>query len=314
MRISGFCFLRNADSLGYPFRESIASALPLVDEFVVALAKGEPGDATREALEEVGGDKLRLVPTTWDLERYPGGIVYAQQTDLAKEACAGDWLLYLQGDEVLHEADLPGIREGCEARLDDARVDGFVFDYLHFWGSYDRYLRSHAWYAREIRIIRNDPDIHSLNDAQSFRRNPDFDGMDYRSKKGTSKLACVASGARVFHYGHVRPPRTMAAKSRAFSAHHREHADGDPVAEDAAFEYGSMRFARTFRGTHPAVMARRLAAFDWGDELREVVPTAGRALHRHEQFRNRLLTWVEDHLNGGRALFQSEHFRLLADR
>jgi len=37
MKISGFTFLRNGSILGYPFKESILSVLPIVDEFIVAL-------------------------------------------------------------------------------------------------------------------------------------------------------------------------------------------------------------------------------------------------------------------------------------
>ena len=156
MRISGFTFLRNADSLGYPFLEALRSVLPLVDEFVIALAEGDSGDATGEKLLALGSEKLRIIPTRWDLDRFPGGTIYARQTDIAKEACGGDWLLYLQADEILHEDDLEGIRSRCEKFVDDPRVEGMVFDYIHFWGSFNRHFRSHAWYAREIRIIRND--------------------------------------------------------------------------------------------------------------------------------------------------------------
>ena len=315
MRISGFTFLRNADSLGYPFLEALHSALPLVDEFVIALAEGDSGDATGEKLRALGSEKIRLIPTRWDLDRFPGGTIYARQTDIAKEACRGDWLLYLQADEILHEDDLEGIRSRCDKFVDDPRVEGMVFDYVHFWGSFNRHFRSHAWYAREIRIIRNDPDIHSFNDAQSFLRNSGFDGRSYRDKTGTSKLDCVHSGARIFHYGHVRPPRTMEAKNQAFQAHHRETSPGGgPVDSNEAFEYGAMKFTRPFAGSHPKIMGNRIADFHWGDALHDDVPTKGRVLHKHERLRHRVATWVENRFFGGRALFQSEHFRLLTDR
>jgi len=38
--ISGFTFIRNGVSLGFPFEASIRSLLPLVDEFVVAVGQG----------------------------------------------------------------------------------------------------------------------------------------------------------------------------------------------------------------------------------------------------------------------------------
>jgi hypothetical protein len=46
--ISGFTFLRNGVKLGFPFEASVRSLLPLVDEFVVAVGRGE--DDTREMI------------------------------------------------------------------------------------------------------------------------------------------------------------------------------------------------------------------------------------------------------------------------
>ncbi len=48
MRISGFSMVRNADSLYYPIKQAIASILPIVDEFVLAL-----GDCTEVRLEGI---------------------------------------------------------------------------------------------------------------------------------------------------------------------------------------------------------------------------------------------------------------------
>jgi len=48
MKVSGFTFVRNGTLLGYPFIESIRSVLPICDEFVVAVARGD--DDTPERL------------------------------------------------------------------------------------------------------------------------------------------------------------------------------------------------------------------------------------------------------------------------
>ena len=55
MKISAFTFLRNAQRLQFPFVESIRSALPLVDEFVVALG---PCDDDTEADLQDRADRL----------------------------------------------------------------------------------------------------------------------------------------------------------------------------------------------------------------------------------------------------------------
>jgi len=167
--------VRNATKYYYPIKQAIASLLPLVDEFIVALGNGDPDDRTLEEILSIGSDKIRIIHTEWDLEKYPRGMEHAHQTDIAKEACSGDWLFYVQSDEVVHEEDLPKIRQRCEELLHDTSVDGLLFKYRHFWGDYDHHITSHAWYAHEIRIVRNHKDIHSWESAQSFRWIPDFD-------------------------------------------------------------------------------------------------------------------------------------------
>jgi len=188
MTISGFTMVRNATKLYYPIKQAISSILPLVDEFVVALGDCDSDDRTFEEIRSIGSDKIRIIHTVWDLDKYPRGMEHAHQTDIAKAACKGDWLFYLQSDEVVHEEDLPRIRRRCEELLDEPEVEGILFKYRHFWGDYDHYITSHAWYANEIRIVRNQKDIHSWESAQSFRRIPEFDGLHYREKKGTFKL------------------------------------------------------------------------------------------------------------------------------
>lgn len=313
MRLSGFTFLRNGAKLHYPVLESIRSALPLVDEFVIALGDSDPDDDTAERIAALGSDKIVTFDTVWDLERYPNGTEHAHQTDLAKERCTGDWCLYLQGDEVLHEDDLDTIRASCERWLADDRVEGMLFDYLHFWGDYDHVHDSHSWYKQEVRLVRNRPDIHSFKSAQSFRRIPDFDGVSYRRKEGTHKLTAVHSGARIFHYGWVRPPAAMQKKRVYFERNHRG-VEGERAMARAAdrFDYGPLSRVPRYDGTHPAVMQARIAALDWRDELRDG-PTPGeqRPLHDHEALRDRALTWVERRLFGGRHMWASRNYRML---
>ena len=157
MKVSGFTFLRNGQKLGYPFAESIRSVLPIVDEFVVALGPCE--DDTEKMLRSIGDPKIRIIPTQWN-ERIRSdyslkGFVYGQQKSIALFNCTGDWAFYLEGDEVVHENDLPKIRGAMERYLDDDRVEALAFDYLHFYGNANTYAWSPRWYRTEVRIVRN---------------------------------------------------------------------------------------------------------------------------------------------------------------
>jgi hypothetical protein len=165
MKISGFTMGKNISKLYYPMKESVLSILPIVDEFIVVLGDSDPDDTTRAELERIGSDKIRIIDSVWDTGKYGSGTIYAQQTHLAKAHCSGDWLFYIQADEVVHEDDLPLIRQRCAELLDDREVEGLLFKYRHFWGDYWHYHDSHGWYRNEIRIIRNKPEIIPWRDA-----------------------------------------------------------------------------------------------------------------------------------------------------
>ena len=81
-----------------------------------------------------------------------------------------DWAFYIQGDEVVHERYHDLIRNEMLRWKDNEQVDGLLFNYLHFYGSYEYVGNPVKWYPHEIRIIKNNPAIHSYRDAQGFRK------------------------------------------------------------------------------------------------------------------------------------------------
>jgi hypothetical protein len=314
MKISGFTMGRNAHKLYYPMRHSIESILPLVDEFIVALGQSDQDDRTRREVEDIGSPKIKIIDTVWDIEKYPRGMEHAHQTDLAKEACTGDWLFYLQSDEVVHEKDLETIRKKCQELLTDRETEALLFRYLHFWGDYEHLQDSHCWYRKEIRIIRNDAEVHSWESAQSFRRIPRFDGLNYRQQEGTFKLKVSEVDAEIYHYGWVRPPSVMQEKIKAFSINHQGLKKvEEQVAShkyDARYDYGNLAKLTRFRGTHPAVMEPWIARFNWKDQLRFQGPARPLNLikSKHDKLRYRIISWIEKNLLGGRRLGEFKNY------
>lgn len=284
MKISGFALGRNLEKLYYPFEESIRSILPICDEFIIAIGEGDPDDNTRQRVAAIGDPKIRIIDTQWkDRERLKGKI-HGQQTNIALAECTGDWCFYLQSDEVVHEDDLPVIRKRCEELLDDRRVEGLLFDYLHFWGDYDHYHDGHAWYRREIRVVRNRIGIKSWSSAQSFRLADD------------RKLRVAPANARIFHYGWVRPPRYMQNKGKAIDTTHcgRERAERKYQGAPQDYDYGPLSRLPVYRGSHPEVMMERIARMDWQDQLRQQDPSGmDREPHKDELLKNRLLSIAE---------------------
>jgi hypothetical protein len=317
MKISGFSMGKNAHKLYYPMRPAVESILPLVDEFVVALGDSDEDDTTRKEILAIGSDKIRIIDTVWDIEKYPRGMEHAHQTDIAMKACKGDWLFYLQSDEVVHEKDLETIRERCRELLEDHEVEGLLFRYRHFWGDYDHIQDTHCWYRKEIRIVRNLPDIHSWESAQSFRRIPGFEGLNYRQQEGTFKLKVADVNAEIFHYGWVRPPAVMQSKIKVFSMNHQGRAKIEKqIAErkyDRVFDYGNLSKLTRYEGSHPSAMKEWIADFHWKDQLRFTGPA--RSLNpvrsKHDRPKYRIISWIEKKLLFGLRLGEFRNYILL---
>jgi hypothetical protein len=250
VKVSGFSICRNAVKLGYPIEESIRSLLPLVDELVVGV--GDSDDGTWEVVSGIGDPKIKPFPTVWDLATKSGGVLLSEQTNLALERCSGDWAVYLQSDELLHEDEVGLIRDRLQQHLSQP-TEGLSFKYLHFYGSFatvqDNWCR---WYRREVRAVKTGRGVISVGDAAGFR---------IRRDGALRRLIRADAGAHVYHYGWVRPPTVMSEKRQ-----HMERLYGDPApptpAEDAD-PYGNLGHLRRFDGSHPALMAPVVVAQDW---------------------------------------------------
>ena len=171
MKVSGFTVIRNAITYDYPIVEAILSILPLCDEVIVAV--GNSDDDTLQLIQNID-PKIRIIETIWDDTLREGGRVLAVETDKAFAAISNDsdWAFYIQGDEVIHEKYHTTIIAAMNKYKDDLKVEGLLFNYKHFYGSYDYVGSSLSWYLDEIRIVRNRNDIFSYRDAQGFRKLP----------------------------------------------------------------------------------------------------------------------------------------------
>lgn len=254
MKISGFTFIRNGVKFDYPFEESLRSLLPLVDELVVNVGVGDDETIARVRSMAASEPKMVVFESVWDEQLRRDGLILSQQTNLALERCTGDWGVYLQADEVLHEDDLPSIRAAMERVHEDPRVDGLLFDYVHFYGDFYVVNRNPSAYRREVRAVRLGRGIVSWKDAQGFRR---------REGERYEKLRVVPSGARIFHYGWVRPPEVMREKTVAMDKLY--HADGGGTGDNYRYKriYGLERFT----DSHPKVMEARVEAKRWKVDL-----------------------------------------------
>ncbi len=251
MKVSGFTIVRNAIKYDYPIVEAIRSILPICDEVVVAVGKSE--DDTLNLIRSIDSEKIKIIETVWNDSLREGGHVLADETNKALQACSpdSDWCFYIQGDEVIHENDHADILDAMFRWNDHPEVEGLLFNYVHFYGSYDYIGDSRRWYSKEIRIIRNRIGITSYKDAQGFR------------KEG-HKLNVKPIPAAVFHYGWVKPPQLQQAKQESF--HKMWHDDSwmeKNIPKTDAFDYSQIDSLQHFSGTHPDVMKKRIRQKNW---------------------------------------------------
>lgn len=252
MKVSGFAIARNVVKADYPIGEALKSIAPLCDEIVVAV--GNSDDQTRDYILGLGLKQLKIIDTIWDDELREGGRVLADETNKALAATnpQSDWCFYIQADECIHENDVEGIRTTMKKYVNNASVDALLFDYRHFYGSYDYIGDSRKWYRKEIRIIRQGRGIKSWKDAQGFR------------SKNNEKLRVVSTGARIFHYGWVKHPKHQQIKQKQF--HRLWHDDSKlekMVTNKEEFDYSTIDSLQKFQETHPQLMKERINAQNW---------------------------------------------------
>jgi glycosyltransferase involved in cell wall biosynthesis len=252
MKVSGFTFVRNAIKFDYPIVEAIKSILPVCDEMIVAV--GNSDDDTLELIKSIDSPKIKIIETVWDDTLREGGKVLAVETDKALAAVSpdSDWCFYIQGDEVVHEKYLSTIQRAMQENLHDLNVDGLLFKYQHFYGTYQYVADAHRWYRREIRVIRNTGKVTSYKDAQGFRTTDN------------QKLRVKLIDAYIYHYGWVKPPEIQREKMKSsikFWANEEKMDALKPQLDN--FDYSEIDSLSHFEGTHPKVMQARIERVNW---------------------------------------------------
>jgi glycosyltransferase involved in cell wall biosynthesis len=286
MKISGFTIIKNAVINDYPIVEAITSILPIVDEMIVLA--GDSDDNTVELIEAINSDKIKIHHSVWNTSLRSGGKVLADETNKAFKLInpAADWAFYIQADEVVHEKYLDAVVEGCKRYKDSPKVQGLLFKYAHFYGTYDYLGDSRRWYNHEVRVIRNDKQITAYKDAQGFR-------------VGAKKLWVKPIDAYVYHYGWVKNPAQMKKKQTHVSRYWNNNQE--EITTEDVFDFNDFDSISRFEGTHPKVMMERIAHQNWQLELD--------VNQKKFSLKDRFLYWFEKAT--GIRLFGFTNYRIL---
>ena len=251
--ISGFTFIKNGLTLGYPILESVLSIESICDEVIINVGFDDPEctqddgtyDYLRKSLLE---PKFKFLKSWWDPSIKKSGIILSQQTNIALAECSGDYCQYIQGDECVHEDDLKMILAGVDEMEKNPLIDGLIFKYMHFYGNVDTYKYTRNLYRREVRLIRNHKGIKSWLDAQGFRH------LD------NTKINARLISARIFHYGWARAEKVMNKKVKVFDTFYH-----DKELNNQTFHYERNWGLTKFNNTHPRVMT------EWIDKNRNPI-------------------------------------------
>lgn len=240
MKVSGFTFIRNGESLGFPFVESIKSALPVVDEFIVVVGKSD--DNTLQILKDFNHPKVRIIETTWNENMKTKGFVYGQQKMIGQFACTGEWAIYLEADEILHEDDHETLLASLKKHRHNPEVEALVFDYIHFYGNKNTYAWSPPFYRRAPRIIKTS--VRSYAPDGLF-----WVVFDDDNKKGRYPKAALTN-TMIYHYGCVRPDQQIRDKMTSVEVfwNKKNQAEGYSLGN---IDHTTLHL---FKGTHPKVM------------------------------------------------------------
>jgi len=242
MKVSGFTFIRNAVKFDFPIVEASTSILPIVDEFVVNV--GNSDDGTFERIRDIHDPRIKIVESVWDESLRKDGKIFGIQQDIALSHCSGDWAFLVQGDGVVHEDDLPIVRQALEKYDGDQNVLGLILKVIHFKGDY---LSVDPWmYRKATRVIRNNRGIRSTPDCCDFR-------TAERSQMLKSGPYGRLINARVFQYGYVKHPKVLQEK---LAYQHSRHAGERLTSEEIHLrtsilaQFPKYDVLKTFRGSH----------------------------------------------------------------
>ena len=153
--LSGYTTSYNAIKMGYPFVQSIASVLPIVDELIVV---DHSDDGTLDVLKDIAENepKLQIYSREWGDEPGADGLAKAY----ARALCGSDFCLQFDLDEAIHEEDY--FKWKSILKRFPTQADILHLPVIEVWGDGEHVTgRRHPW---KWRMSRNNPQItHGIN-------------------------------------------------------------------------------------------------------------------------------------------------------
>lgn len=110
------------------------------------------------------------------------------------------------------------------------------------------------------------------------------------------------------------PPSYMQKKKKALDSIHKGEKKAEEIysSQQKEFDYGPLKHLPIFQGSHPKVMQDKMKDFSWKESLNySNTKKPDRLLFKHEKPKYKVLTFIEQNLNGGKQLFGFKNWELL---
>jgi len=158
-------------------RESLLSIDKIADEIIIVLDK-RSNDGTRQILQDMKDERYKIIEREWDCG--------AKQKDFAVKQATKDWILCMDGDEVL--SDNAEILKDYMARKDVNSYDIQGHHFIYHLGLEDATFDEHFWMCK---LVRNNGKIC-------------FEGNNHALMAGWDKPIEKITDVRVLHFGYVK--------------------------------------------------------------------------------------------------------------
>jgi hypothetical protein len=217
---------------------------------------GQSDDGTRQLIASIDDSKIRIIDSILNPNLRSGGYILAQQTNVALLNCTGDWAIYLQADEAIHERDHIRLLELMSRYRSDEGVEGLVLRRLSFYGDYATVFDVHPMHLDlACRVVKPHKFVLSRGDAAGFTVHPKY-------KERGRRIRVVDSGLDVFHYMDLRHPAGSLAFVREKSYFWSFAPPEETQSAPAHFTRVPRAFLSRYMGSHPASMHERIARHD----------------------------------------------------
>jgi hypothetical protein len=228
--------------LDYCLEASIRSAMDLCDE--VYINEGRSTDGTLPMLYELQKDfpgRLKIFEREWSHTRR----MWTDERNFLIDKTPNDaYIFCIDGDEVIHESDIPTIKQAI-----DKKYPAIAFDMIHFYGRPTHYIEGSAWYKLHTRIWNKKTGIRLVHRDKGCA-----DDVLWPDGTPAHWSGYARPGVKLYHYGNCRNPKALGRKSKKADDlyQYSEAYVGGLLAEPRSFDYGFETVgAKEFKGTHP---------------------------------------------------------------